>query len=257
MDNNYFRNKEHNKEHAKYVYELNKTSYNNYINNSIASTKIYTENTKFLCNRVLPYNAELSVIKCTTIEAINNNNHSDGRIAALNFASYKNPGGMFLDGSMAQEESICHNSTLYNVLIAFEDSYYKSNRKSLNKGLYLNRALYSKDIYVHDNKFCDIITCVAPNLGLVLRYNTSTPSEIQSTIYDRLDFVLHIAQNQVVDTLILGAFGCGVFKNNPETIANMFYDLLNLKYKRSFKKVIFAIPDDQNYNIFNTILGGN
>ena len=52
-------------------------------------------------------------------------------IGILNFASYKNPGGMFLRGSTAQEEALCHESTLYNVLIKFNDTYYKSNRENI------------------------------------------------------------------------------------------------------------------------------
>ena len=39
-------------------------------------------------------------------------------ICALNFASYKNPGGKFMDGSSAQEECLCHESILYEVLSA-------------------------------------------------------------------------------------------------------------------------------------------
>ena len=70
----------------------------------------------------------------------------DGKIAALNFASYKHPGGMFIKGSSAQEESLCHASFLYNVLKEFEDSYYKENRKNLNRSLYTNKALYSPNI---------------------------------------------------------------------------------------------------------------
>jgi len=64
-------------------------------------------------------------------------------IAVLNFASYKNPGGMFINGSKAQEECLCHESFLYNVLLQFVQGFYDWNNKNKNKALYLNRGLYS------------------------------------------------------------------------------------------------------------------
>lgn len=63
-----------------------------------------------------------------TVEAILEFASKDKRIAALNFASYKNAGGMFIKGSRAQEECLCHESFLYNVLKENE-SYYEANRK--------------------------------------------------------------------------------------------------------------------------------
>ena len=65
-------------------------------------------------------------------------------VAVLNFASFKHPGGMFLNGSSAQEESLCHQSTLYPILLAFIDNYYAPNLKVLNRGLYQDQAIYSK-----------------------------------------------------------------------------------------------------------------
>lgn len=71
--------------------------------------------------------------------------HRDGKTAVLNFASYKNPGGKFMEGSSAQEECLCHASTLYNVLKQFP-VYYQWNRVHNNRALYTNRALYSEDV---------------------------------------------------------------------------------------------------------------
>lgn len=65
--------------------------------------------------------------------------HRDGKTAVLNFASYKNPGGKFLDGSSAQEECLCHSSILYNVLKKFPD-YYAWNKQHNNRALYTNRT---------------------------------------------------------------------------------------------------------------------
>lgn len=61
----------------------------------------------------------------------------NGRTAILNYASYKSPGGFFLEGSPAQEEALCHESNLYPILLAFDGTYYAWNRQRLNKALYL------------------------------------------------------------------------------------------------------------------------
>lgn len=65
------------------------------------------------------------------------------KTAILNYASYKHPGGYFLGGSSAQEEALCHESNLYPILLAFDDTYYAWNRQRLNRALYLDRAIYS------------------------------------------------------------------------------------------------------------------
>lgn len=164
-------------------------------------------------------------------------------VAALNFASYKNPGGMFLKGSMAQEESLCHSSNLYNILSRFPE-YYSLNRKNLNNSLYCDVAIFSPMVLFFGSNTvhpCDIITCAAPNRYAAQRYNKVSDEENWYALYNRIEFVLDIANKQGVDVLILGAYGCGVFGQNPYEVAAIFKYLLENK-KYCFEKVIFAIP---------------
>ena len=62
------------------------------------------------------------------------------KVAVLNFASFKNPGGKFLDGSTAQEECLCYCSYLYNVLESFYKEYYVPNQQNTYCCLYNNSA---------------------------------------------------------------------------------------------------------------------
>jgi uncharacterized protein (TIGR02452 family) len=55
-----------------------------------------------------------------------------------------------------------------------------------------------------------------------------------------------MAENYV-DFPILGAFGCGVFKQNPTEVANIFKELIN---NYEFKGVLFAIPGGANLQAF-------
>lgn len=189
-------------------------------------------------------------------------------IAALNFASYKNPGGKFLEGSRAQEECLCHESFLYNVLRRFHE-YYGWNAQHLNKALYENRALYTPGIYFFsqdgnggDGKaFCSssIITCAAPNKSAAQKYCNVSDEENRAVLEDRIRFVLDIAEYRRIDTLILGAYGCGVFGQDPGEVASifkkqLFLDSQNPRY--GFRKVIFPIPyseKDRNLETFHSV----
>ena len=181
--------------------------------------------------------------------------HSN-KTAALNFASFKNPGGAFLNGARAQEECLCHESNLYNILSQFQDDFYKVNLKCLNRSLYQNKALYSKDVlFLHNNQElkCDVITCAAPNYKAAHRFKGVQSQENSTTLKSRIKFVIDIAEEKQVETLILGAFDCGVFGQNPKEVAQLFKKYLT---KTNYiHNVIFAIPNkgNSNYSIFKCI----
>lgn len=148
-----------------------------------------------------------------------------GKTALLNFASYRHPGGGFIVGSKAQEEALCHESFLYNVLKSFEDSYYGFNRSHLNNGSYMNRALYSHNVlFIKNNltKYCDVITCAAPNFSASKQLISK--KENQRILRERIRFVLGIAQKEGVDTFIAGSWGCGVFQQDPNEVAKLFIE---------------------------------
>lgn len=243
--------------HAKKVCTDCQTWYRSEIQESIKNTTAYSQDAKF---------EETGTVSEQVVELINDDSVSavfhyaipTQRTALLNFASYKNPGGRFLDGSSAQEEAICHNSILYPVLSSFEATYYAWNRNNLNKGLYRDRALYSKDIIFFRDKDivkCDVITCAAPNNSVGLKYQSFTHEDNSNALKSRIHFLLDIAHEQQVDVLILGAYGCGVFKQSPTEVATTFKEYLN--EHKYFKKVVFAIPagkSRENYNTFKAIL---
>ena len=200
---------------------------------------------------------DVKLIDTDSVSAILKYSSHAKKTAVLNFASYKNPGGMFLQGSKAQEECLCHESFLYNVLREYELEYYNWNRVHLNKALYLNRALYSPDVIFERGEYrskCDVITCAAPNFGTYSRYNKDLELNYVY-LRDRIHFILKIAAENKVDTLILGAFGCGVFKQDPEQVALIFDEFLSTDFENVFETVIFAIPDrnSKNYKAFEKV----
>lgn len=196
--------------------------------------------------------ANISVIATDTVSAIVSAAKDGGRIAALNFASYKNPGGMFLEGSNAQEEALCHKSILFPVLQQLESIYYKKNREMLHYGLYADRCLYSKSITFFtetEDVFCDVITCAAPNMH-ALKYHESQIHKNAEAVKQRCSYVVQIAKIQNVDTLILGAWGCGVFEQDPMLVAASFATALN---EYHIPNVIFAVPGGRNLQAFREV----
>ena len=186
--------------------------------------------------------------------------HGLGREAVLNFASYKKPGGMFLAGSRAQEESLCHESVLYNVLRT-KKAYYEWNGRHVNDSLYENRALYSRDVvFVRGGTavLCDVITCAAPNRTAAKKYAGVSDARNSEALRSRIGFVLDIAKNSGVYTLVLGAYGCGVFGQDPREVASVFRECLEGDYAGVFGQVVFAVPKrdtDKNHAAFLSVFG--
>lgn len=244
------------KEAAEHEEQMRKY-YSDNISRVALETKIYTEDSVF--NDVVSENNKYEIIveSIDSVSAIMEYS-APSPTAVLNFASYKYPGGGFLQGSRAQEECLCHKSTLFNVLSKFEDNYYVENRKDLNGGLYRNKALYSPNVYFRGYnviRFCDVITCAAPNYSVAQRYGCATKEENSEALKSRIEFVLNIAKENEVENLILGAFGCGVFGQDAAEVAQVFKDNLENKFKNVFHKVIFAIPQgkDGNYEKFKEV----
>lgn len=206
-----------------------------------------------------PHKPGIILIKTDSVTAgfdmpIRNGSVSAGRTAVLNFASYKNPGGKFLQGSSAQEESLCHASYLFNILTRFDKTYYKWNREHLNHSLYTDRALYSPNVLFEKQvghrqvsvRCFDVITCAAPNIGAAQRHGI-TPEENTETLKNRIRFIRAIAEEHGIGTLILGAYGCGVFRQDAAEVANL---LLEEFRNTSIDRLVFPVPDDKNHAKF-------
>lgn len=184
-----------------------------------------------------------------------------GRTTVLNFSSYTEPGGKFLQGSKAQEECLCHSSFLYNILYKFKPYFYDKNMEKKNRELYQDIAIYSPNVIFfktenfspdyRSQRYCDVITCAAPNKNAAQKYCLVSDEENRKVLSDRIEFILQIAEMTKTDNLILGAYGCGVFRQDPEEVASLFKEHLKKYY---FKQVIFAIPSgNQNLPSFQKI----
>lgn len=197
---------------------------------------------------------------------------SKGRVAVLNFANPVNPGGGVESGAMAQEECLCRSSNLYTCLRASHlyDEYYDYHSK-LNNHFYSDRLIYSRDVTVFkdDNAIpvalpreswfnVDVITCAAPYLG---GSKYTNPTVLRHLFQSRIRNILEAALDNKAETIVLGAFGCGAFKNPARLVAEEFKSVIEKgQYCKKFKNIVFAVKKEsekdfgENYWTFVNVL---
>jgi len=204
------------------------------------------------------------------------------KVCVLNFASATNPGGGVVNGSSAQEESICRCTTLYPCLNteSMWQAFYSPHRKMGNP-LYNDDCIYTPDVCVFksDTNFpellpCDdwwsvnILTCAAPNLrerpSNAMNPHAGdkaakvTPAELEKLLASRIRRIFEIAVNNENDVLILGAFGCGAFRNPPEVVAKVFRDAMQ-DFLCKFDVIEYAVYHTDreltNYEAFKKVMG--
>jgi uncharacterized protein (TIGR02452 family) len=247
---------------------------------SIEDLSVYGENEyPRLADNIKVKNTVISVTEHRSFEAaaLIHEKAPDRRIAVLNFANAFCAGGGVKDGASAQEECLCRESTLFPVLDtpkAFK-YYYKYNRCRADYKA-LDNVIYSPDIIVfkddkdfpqnlpEDKRFkVDVITCAAPDLRAP--FKVEFPNQIpymseaeQFALHvKRAVHILSIAAYKGAESLVLGAFGCGVFNNNPETVAKAYKTAIDV-FPKYFDEIEFAVycrDDKTNYQEFLKVFG--
>ena len=235
---------------------------------SIENQHLYLEGEEIETGSLNRFEKPVDIIFSTkrTLEAAGG--YDGKKVAALNFASSLNPGGGVMYGARAQEESICRCSTL---LPCLEDEYLLENfylthqvnkRNGLMDNNYNDDCIYTPNIHVfksdtlspqlmdEDKWYCvDIITCAAPNLYRKKSYfGDGSPKikaeELKELHINRFRQIFNVALREKAEVLILGAFGCGAFKNPPEVVAEAAYEIIQ-EYVHSFETIEFAIYSSQ------------
>lgn len=193
------------------------------------------------------YTTDIEVTGEDSVSCIHRIAKDEGALMCLNFASAKNPGGGFLNGAIAQEESLALSSALYSSQLEVPN-FYKTHR-GMKSCVYTDGMILSPNVPVfrnHDGDLvpystCTFITSAAVNTGVVKQREPEKETAIPALMLQRMDKLMTLCVHQKIDTLILGAWGCGVFQNDPQMIAELFHKQLEGKYKGVFKKVVFAV----------------
>ena len=230
-------------------------------------------------NDVVSYNAKKYNAPCKIYVTTNRTmeaaaDYYGNKIAVLNFASATTPGGGVRKGSSAQEEALCRVSNLYLCLTDKKlwESFYQKNRDAKNN-IHTDDIIYTPDVMVIKNDDyktlqesdyfrVDVITCAAPNLRGVPANSFNrdegepiqlSDEELYKVHYKRAIKIMEVACANNVEVLILGAFGCGAFRNNPTVVAEAYKDAVE-HFRHAFKEIEFAVycppKDPTNYNEF-------
>lgn len=257
------------------------------IKNSTKNQKLILENDDYISDEeraALLHNyekdANVIVSKKRSFEAASN--YAGKKVMVHNFASATNPGGGVVKGSGAQEECLCRTSTLYFSLNTKEmwDGFYSPHRAA-NDPKHNDDIIYTPDVFViksdtmrperlpEDEWYkVNIVTCAAPNLRLMPtnRMNASdgkkpikiSDAELLQIHEKKMRRIFDVSMKEGNEVLILGAFGCGAFQNNPEVVARAMKNIVK-EYINAFETIEFAVfcrpGDESNFKTFERHLG--
>ena len=241
------------------------------IQNSVSNTKLYYPDDEITLPENPHFQTKYHVSPDRSFQAGQklHQQFPNEKIAVLNFASATHVGGGVVHGARAQEESLCRCSTLYPCLNQpfLLENYYHFHQKR-HHSLYTDTVIYTPNIVVvktdtsvpqrapeSDWFQVDVITCAAPNLSPI---GAIPDEQLHSLHCQRARRILSSAIAGGASVLVLGAFGCGAFKNAPEIVAKAYHDVLK-EFGGYFQFVEFAVfyvgNESANYQAFLDVFG--
>ncbi|WP_228372266.1 TIGR02452 family protein [Chryseobacterium gregarium] len=191
------------------------------------------------------FETKFEVWRCSSVKAILQLSEEENqeKKMCLNFASAKNPGGGFMNGAEAQEESLARTSGLYESLLKGW-TYYETHR-AMKSCFYTDTMIYSPKVPVFRKDkgellrkpvLCNFITSPAVNAGVVKRQELERIHEIFGAMDVRADKMLALALHQGNETLILGAWDAAFLKMTRMKLLNCLKSIFMESIKINLKE---------------------
>ncbi len=219
---------------------------------SLSKTKVWTDQAlEELTNQsgaIGQFNTEIEVTDEDAVSGILRLTESHSNVMCLNFASAKNPGGGFINGAVAQEEALAISSNLYET--QYNTNGFYDLHRNIKSCIYTDTMIYSPEVVFFRNHSgallespvkCNIITAAAVNTGVVKQREPEQYLKVSQIMEQRIEKLLSLALHHNNEVLILGAWGCGVFQNDPVMIAELFRKQINGRFRNQFRKISFAV----------------
>lgn len=221
-----------------HILEIEK-EYHAEIIKSFFDSVIYTNHSHFIKNTVST-KKQPNIQILDNITSIDSLAYAINKIALLVFADPFLCGGLYFQGATTQEEMVCDETTLYNILYRFKTKGYYDINKSIcetNKVNYNKNCIYIPNVRVlSTNQKINIIHCAAPNAEII--------NNTQEEMKKQISLIHKVACENNINTLILGMFGCGAFENNPKMVGSIF----KKEFKKSnIDKIIFPLYETDEY----------
>jgi len=238
---------------------------------------MWSANPGAITNSTCHPTTEISVLEISTLDGaryLAAKSSQPDKIGVLNFASAKKPGGGFLSGAQAQEESIARSSTLYPTLLTkTSETFYTLHNRDPKGGYYSHAMIYSPGVLIFRDDDggwvepleVDVLTSPAVNAGVVRKtvngklMPEATEKKIKEVMAERMGRILSLFEKEGAQNIVLGSFGTGVFQNRVNVVAELWADLLTVpgaRFHNVFQKVVFAILGKKTFveflEVFNT-----
>lgn len=176
------------------------------------------------------------------------------RVGVLNFASARHPGGGFERGAQAQEEALARSSALHASLVCEAAAPFYRTAPDEASCVYTDRVILSPGCPVFrdaDGRLlrsplpATFLTCAAPNASALQANEPERLPLLPGIFARRAAGVLAVGAHAGCDALVLGAWGCGVFGNDPDLVAAAFARQLRAggAFENRFAHVDFAVLD--------------
>lgn len=202
-----------------------------------------------------PFETKIEVVTMDTLSALKGLDNP----CALVFASAKKPGGGWLTGAKAQEEDISRCSALWESL---KDSTMYRENKGCHSGIYSDTMVYCPEVPIFKNasgllprpEVASFLASAAINMGVARSFPLAAAPTLETRMQIRMNKILRAMHHYGHKNIVLGSYGCGVFKNDIHFVAKCFADLLQGPFKGAFERVRFACIDPEHARIFNDLL---
>lgn len=211
--------------------------------------------------------AEISVVNRTSLAAAKELYDHGLSPVVLNFANARQPGGGYWLGAGAQEESLCRASGLYPCLL--KRDFYRQHRMN-RSSLYTDHLIYSPGVPVFRNDIgalleepwpANFITSAAPNATIMRLTGEFDAGKVAAAFESRIRKVLAVGASMKRPSIVLGAWGCGAFGNDPGMVAGVFSRVIREEFTNSYRKIVFAVLDrsagQKRISAFDRALAGD
>jgi uncharacterized protein (TIGR02452 family) len=171
-------------------------------------------------------------------------------IVVMNFASRTTRGGGYLRGASAQEEDLCRtipqlHPSLYQIQYPFEP-----NSVLITPNVDIVRNNVDYELFEGGAKYnISVVSAAAPNLRRE-QFDEASVIRTLENLYVSVKYCL-----SQTDTLIVGAWGCGAYRNSPHIMAKIM-DTINKNFGGYYNRIVFSIPNlkGDNFKIFRQLI---